>query len=210
MVRFLPLSLLHVIYFPMIVYSDLYFLQRSLFRHCLHRFLSHNFLHEMSFPFLLRETLSQSCLRSPPSYNCFITVSFLIIAYRDLFPMNAGVEGLRSIMIVSRGLQLLPKVRNRRIVLVLAERKRRGVIRMTVQRSRLARHALDHHGDGHAAGEAVGVEDDVGHEAARRPGDVLAGIALAQDALLAGTRGEFVANRGVPSTTVILYNVQTN
>jgi len=124
--------------------------------------------------------------------------------------MNAGVEGLRPIMIVSRRLQLLPKVRNRRVVLVLAERKRRGVIRMTVQRSRLARHALDHHGDGHAAGEAVGVEDDVGHEAARRPGDVLAGVPLAQDPLLAGTGGEFVAHRGVPSTAEHLTFKQTD
>ncbi len=81
---------------------------------------------------------------------------------------------------------------------------------MTVERSRLARHALDHHGDGHAAGEAVWVEDDVGHEAARRPGDVLAGIPLAQDALLPGTGGEFVAHRGVPSTAEHLTFKQTD
>ena len=57
----------------------------------------------------------------------------------------------------------------------------RGVVTLAVYGCSLARHTLDHHGDGHAGGEAVGVEQDVGEEAALRPGEVLYGPLLAAD-----------------------------
>ena len=65
---------------------------------------------------------------------------------------------------------------------------------LSVHSGRFAGHALDHHGDCHAGGEAMRVEDDVRHEAARRPGNVLTGPLLAADTLLTRTRGQLVAH----------------
>ena len=89
------------------------------------------------------------------------------------------------------------KISDRVVVLVLAEGEGCGVVHMTVDGARLAGHRLDHHSNGHTAGEAVRIENNVGKHAVGRPGDVLAGPLLAADSLLAGARGKLVADRGV-------------
>jgi hypothetical protein len=61
----------------------------------------------------------------------------------------------------------------------------------------LAGHALDHHGDGHARGEPVRVEEHVGHQPRLGEGQVLGGPALRADALLPRAGRELVAHRRV-------------
>mmetsp|Transcript_75789 Transcript_75789/g.214463 ORF Transcript_75789/g.214463 Transcript_75789/m.214463 type:complete len:279 (-) Transcript_75789:248-1084(-) len=69
---------------------------------------------------------------------------------------------------------------------------------MRLVRGSLAGDALDEHADGHARGKSVGVEEDVGRNAALREGHVLLRPEQAHDALLAVARGELVADHGVP------------
>ncbi|GIX64659.1 uncharacterized protein BcabD6B2_40940 [Babesia caballi] len=72
-----------------------------------------------------------------------------------------------------------------------------GVLELAVDGGGLPSHALDELADGHAGGEPVGVEDDVGGDAGLQKGHVLGGPGHGENALLAVPAGELVAHDGI-------------
>eukprot|EP00964_Phaeocystis_antarctica_P141265 scaffold106242_cov63-Phaeocystis_antarctica.AAC.8 len=109
--------------------------------------------------------------------------------------VDARVELLRAVVRVARRAQLLAKVVGG--VLVLVEAEGRRVLRDAVHGAGLARHALEQHADGHARGEAVRVEEDVGDDARLREGHVFARPQPRHDTLLPVPRRELVAGHRV-------------